>query len=165
MGSTYYVTFKVEGRYTAEVDVEPSDTLSDILKKGRDAYYNANFGELENCWLGDASVYNANDKWYQECNQAYVPDHLPLEYTGKMYVYFQVLGHWETSVEANKKDTLESIMEKAEAYFSEADFAGLEDIGDGDCGIISVENEYGGLLFEDGICLVPPTVEIDKVSV
>lgn len=42
--SKAYVTFKVEGRFIAEVD---ADTIGNALEKARVLYYDADFGVLE----------------------------------------------------------------------------------------------------------------------
>ena len=43
---TYYVTYKIDARYIAEVDMGKA-TTEEILAKAREAWEDANFGEAQ----------------------------------------------------------------------------------------------------------------------
>lgn len=60
--SKYYVTYKIEARYIAEVE---ADSLEEAKKKAEDEYISADFGEAEDI-DGDAIIVedeNGNYVW------------------------------------------------------------------------------------------------------
>lgn len=53
---TYYVTYAIDGRYTAEVE---ADSIEEAKKKAEEKYYDADFGDLE---CVDAYPVNCEDE-------------------------------------------------------------------------------------------------------
>lgn len=49
----YYVTFKVDARYTVEVDAAEG-SMEEVKKKAQEKYMGANFGELHDVVSGEA---------------------------------------------------------------------------------------------------------------
>lgn len=52
---TFYVTYRVEGRYTAKVQ---ASSLDEARKEAESSFYDADFGELED--IGDCDTYQIN---------------------------------------------------------------------------------------------------------
>lgn len=63
---TYYVTFAIDGRYTAEVDLPTNSTPQQIKEEAQLKYMDADFGELEDVDAEPVSITDPDDNFIWE---------------------------------------------------------------------------------------------------
>lgn len=62
----FWVTYKIDARYVAEVEVEDANDLTAIRRKGIDAFMDADFGEASDIDAVAVVIEDENDNYVWE---------------------------------------------------------------------------------------------------